>query len=457
MFFISACQEEVFQLEEPPAEEAFKVDSPVADLLLRTSLNDGSLDNIIDHSSCLTVKLPVTVFANGIELVIETSEDFVEIEKILDASDTDNDVLEILYPIIIILSDYKEKEVESDEELVELAQDCLEDGLDEDIECLDFKYPLSFSIFDIENQLADVVSVNDDMELHKFLENLDEDEFVSLNFPVTMILFDGEEVIVADNNELEELIISVSDSCDEDDDNDFDEDDVDDTELVGFLMEGVWKITDYFNIEDKTVLFEEYLFKYKIEDYLLVSHGDVIIDGEWKTNGDDGVLELELEFDSNASLELISEDWKVIEYGANIIKLKYEGEVDESPHFLNFERVETDQNIYTVSDFIVLGKWLVANFQSNNENMTAQFAGFTMDFTELGEIYVTDGVTETAGKWEESFDVDKHTFALDFDSSTIFKELSNDWIVVELTESRIHLKDGSEFDQPDILVFERIE
>ena len=53
---LSACQEPIIEINEPPAEEAFTKTSSVAAFMLRTSLQDGSEDNIIDRASCIKVE-----------------------------------------------------------------------------------------------------------------------------------------------------------------------------------------------------------------------------------------------------------------------------------------------------------------------------------------------------------------------------------------------------------------
>ncbi len=94
-----SCRQEESEFIEGPQEETLKANSSVASLLSRTAMKDGSSDNIIDNASCLTVQLPVTIIANGIEIVVDDEEDFDVIEEIFDALEDDEDILEILFPI----------------------------------------------------------------------------------------------------------------------------------------------------------------------------------------------------------------------------------------------------------------------------------------------------------------------------------------------------------------------
>ena len=49
---------------DPPVEKTLIADSNTANLMGRTSLNDGSFDNIIDNASCFNIQLPLTATVN---------------------------------------------------------------------------------------------------------------------------------------------------------------------------------------------------------------------------------------------------------------------------------------------------------------------------------------------------------------------------------------------------------
>jgi hypothetical protein len=200
--------------------------STVANLMDNTSLNDGSTDNIIDNANCFTVKLPVTVIANNIQVIVNTEADYAAVETIFDASDVDTDTLEIIFPITIILSNFKEEIVTNQSEFENFRSTCNgENEFDDDIECLDFNYPITGSIFDTVTNQTNTFTINSDKELHTFLEDLDNDDVVSINFPITVILFDGTVVNIADLDQLETIIDNAKDDCDEDDDFDYNDDD----------------------------------------------------------------------------------------------------------------------------------------------------------------------------------------------------------------------------------------
>jgi len=332
---IASCQQEVTEIIEPTDNNAFNTNSSISDLAQRTSTNDGSADNIIDGASCVELVLPVTVKANGVEITVNSEEDFSEIEKILDRFEDDDDKVEIMFPIKIILPDYTEISINDEDELEDYTEDCVDDGSDDDIECVDFKYPLEISIYNAENQVSDVLTINSDRQLYDFIDDLDDDEIASFNFPITIILSDGSEMNIKNHDELEDALESAIDDCDEDDDNDYNDDDVDDSDLIDVLLDGEWVISYFYDEEDETDVFEGYVFTFYESGEVKAKKGDEVVDGEWQSDGDDGSLELDLDFDDDSLLDDLDDDWDVIEYNENQIDLS---EDDSSSERLVFKK-----------------------------------------------------------------------------------------------------------------------
>ncbi|MGK7390516.1 MAG: hypothetical protein ACNS60_09195 [Candidatus Cyclobacteriaceae bacterium M2_1C_046] len=318
----SSCQEEIVEIQEPPKDEAFTANSSVAALAQRVSLNDGSEDNIINGASCISFALPITVVVNGQEIIIESEEDYSKVEKILDRYEDDEDSLEVVFPVTVILPDYTKIIIYNEDDLEDYIEDCAEGGEDEDIECVDFQYPLEFTLYDPQNQITDAVIINNDEELFKFLEEIEDDVYISLKFPVTLILADGSEINAYDNDELEDIIEDSQDDCDEDDDNDFDDDDVDTSEFKGFLFAGSWKITNFFDVTDQTEIFRGWRFSFNQDNTVIATNTAENLIGEWESYGDSGVLEIDLDFDSEDPVNELDQEWVVIKYSDTRIELE---------------------------------------------------------------------------------------------------------------------------------------
>jgi hypothetical protein len=332
---MGGCQEEITEIIEPSEQDAFNASSTVADLINRTSLNDGSEDNIVDGSSCTQLALPITVQVNGLELTLDSKEDFNTVEHIIDQFDDDDDIIKILFPITVILADHSELKLNNEDDFEDLVDQCTEDGSDDDIECVDFKFPLEISVYDSENQISDVITIDNDKEMHDFIDELDEEDVAGFVFPITVVLSDGTEMQVSDNDALEDILENAINDCDEDDDNDHNDDDVDNTELKNVLMDGQWEISYFFDEEDETDDYSGYTFTFLDGGVAKAQKGDMITNGSWYANGDDGTLELQLDFGSSSPLDELEDDWDVIKYDENQIDL---GDDDSSSESLIFKK-----------------------------------------------------------------------------------------------------------------------
>ncbi len=326
LLLLTSCQDEVVDITPPNEAEALVANSNLTALVSATSKRDGSKDNIIDKASCLSVELPVTVVVNNLEIIIDSEEDFKTIEAIFDEFEDDDDRLEIIFPITIITEEHEEIVIENKAHLEELIAICKgENEEDDDIECIDFKYPISFSVYDANFQVIDVVSIENDFQLHRFIHRvINAEVLASLNFPVTMVLADGNEVTVHNNLELEQAIVDAKDTCDEDDDNDYGDDDFTKERLDNLLVTCPWVVHDFDrneeNLDDK---YREYIVVFRENNVVKVRarNGDVLT-GTWTTRVTDRGAMIKLEFDTLVDFTL---EWFVYDLEAGRIKLYQAG------------------------------------------------------------------------------------------------------------------------------------
>ena len=193
LFIFSGCQEESEEITPPPSEKVIMANSAIAGYIRSIALNDGSPDNILDNASCTVLVFPLTVVVNGQEIQVSSADDLATVEGILDESGNDHDTLSIIFPVIVTLPDHTELVINNAEEFEYIAEECTEGGHDDDIECVDFKYPLSLSVYDAQNQVSRVITVNNDEELFAFFDGLEEGHFAGFKFPVAVIVTGGEE------------------------------------------------------------------------------------------------------------------------------------------------------------------------------------------------------------------------------------------------------------------------
>ncbi|MEZ4796199.1 MAG: hypothetical protein R2785_03415 [Flavobacteriaceae bacterium] len=287
----TSCRTEEMELIQSPPEDTLVPDSVVASLMSQTTLNDGSNDNIIDNANCFNIQLPVTVIVNGIEIVVNSEDDYDDIEDIFDEFDDDSDTLEITFPITIILSDFTEIVINNYTEFYSYVNGCNgENESDDDIECLDFVYPISASVYNSNNEIILTITFNNDYELHEFIEDFDESDIVSINFPITVVLLDGTEIVIDSLTELQDIIELYDDYCDEDDDYDYNDDDCNDcdTNQLETILTGCsdWYVDKLErNGNDYDDVYDGYLFNFFNDGTLSVSWGMTTVYGTWEASG----------------------------------------------------------------------------------------------------------------------------------------------------------------------------
>ncbi|MBT8260254.1 MAG: hypothetical protein KJN82_02990, partial [Bacteroidia bacterium] len=291
----TSCQNEFLEESSQNQEDTLVPNSALTSVMRSASANDGAIDNILDETSCFSVNLPVTIIVNDITITINSLEDLEIIEELYDEFEDDEDSLEFLFPITIILNDYDEIVLESEDDLEAFIEDCTENTSNDDvIECVDFVYPITVSLYDTSFQVIDNVTFNNDNELYDFLEELEDDDnnqviIASLNFPVTLIYADGSTIEVNSNIELQAAIDAAEEDCYDDD-----EDSCDNDEIAANLQECYWEIEayngddnyqeiDFMFMEDGTVkiLTENDFYEYGTWSMSLSSDNttEIVIDG----------------------------------------------------------------------------------------------------------------------------------------------------------------------------------
>ncbi|TXG39334.1 hypothetical protein [Seonamhaeicola maritimus] len=239
LLILMSCRREEMEFIQAPEEERLSKNSAIASSMKMIAINDGSDDNILDYSNCFNVKLPIEVTANGEIIDVKTKEDYKIVEYIFDDSDDDTDVLDITFPVTITLEDFREVIISNAEELASYSQNCNgENEFDDDIECIDFNYPILVSLFNPDRETFGVIKLDSDEGLYQFIDNLHDSDYMTLNFPITTTLFDNSTLNINSLNELEDAINTFSNACDEDDDYNFNDDDCDDcdTEMLASIL-----------------------------------------------------------------------------------------------------------------------------------------------------------------------------------------------------------------------------
>ncbi|WP_405399087.1 hypothetical protein [Maribacter sp. Asnod2-G09] len=392
----TACQDEIEEINNGEEPTAITANSATADLIQRTSSNDGSCDNIVDGTSCFQINFPYTVKVNGITLTIESEDDIEQIEEIFDSIDDDENLLDIIFPVTITAGDFSEFTINGLDELRSLAADCKEGGEDDDIECIDFVYPMTMFTFNVNLEQTSTVEVTSDRELRLFFKDLGDDNLISFDFPVTLKLSDETTIVVESNQELAIAIENAKDDCDEDDDDDYNDDDFDQDELNEELIECVWFVTEFKRDNvDQTPQYVNYILNFKEDGTVSTGfNGATVVEGTWTTTvGDDGA-KLTMEFENSTDFNL---EWNVYDLGDDKIKL-YNGDGNRivMKQFCDedLEEVTAESISETLSDCA----WIIKRLKNNGDQIDGLF-GAELEFQVEGVLILTNDAEVSEGTW----------------------------------------------------------
>ena len=431
LFSFTACQDEVSDIINPNEQEAIASNSTLATLMGRTTANFGGADNILDGSSCFSVELPVTIVVSDITIIIETEDDLEQLEDLFEDLIDDEDFLDFVFPITIIFSDYSELVIENEDELESFINECNDDE-DDSIECVDFVYPISFSVFNSEFNLIDTVIIQNDEALYAFLDDLEDDEnalIVSLNYPVTLEYANGETIEVTNNQELANAIEAAGDDCEDEDDECFEE------EVALNLVECPWEVFLYTN-DDLENLDGPYIFNFS-------ENGSVIIDGinqdpqttTWELSETDNGLELNI-----ASFYYYEEqfgNWLVVECDDDDLEFVHLT-VDGTGLFFDQEcEDDLDCSITDISGILQECPW---DFTDG----TGNFDNHQMVFNDNGDLQITEEMATSAigGAW--SLSATDSGLVLTFSELTAFQDsLGGDWLIVECDDDELTIMRGN--------------
>lgn len=406
--------------------ETNNLDAELISLLVQMATNDGSFDNIVDGASCLEVNFPYRIEIDSFEYEIKSEEDFDLIEAKFDALEDDNDVLSFIYPITITIDDHSEVVIDSLEELNKRIEACVEGGSDDDIECIDVIFPVTFFTFNITQEQTNSVIVSDDSELRRFLTGLTDEDVVSVSYPVDFELYDESRVTVNSFNQLKLTILDAAYACDEDDDSNYNDDDFTEEGLKDILTSCSWYIEKVVQNDVYAESYDNVLINFTDDGKLYFENlsGDSFL-GNWGTgNSNDGSI-IDLQFDE---LDNLNGAWIASEI--NPFKIKFTNAKGDkiilnSSCNPDFELCNTDYIIDTLSSC----RWMIIN------DSGSIYEDLSIDFSNMNiQAYSPNGEAQDQGNWR----LDENVLIFNNLSSALANYLG-EWTIEECSADRLQL------------------
>lgn len=408
---------------------------------------------LIEESDVVSIEFPISVIlADGSTIVIESLEELeAVIEEAEDACDEDDDY------------DYDDDDCEdcTNDDLVELLTGCspwFVDKLErDDMDLEDLYDGYDFSFF----ESGEVLVETDSDEFFGSWASSGSGEAITVEIDIPDLPdFNANWILHEIDDEPGEFKVDLRLGDDRlrfesDCEGDGGGDDPEAAALAAALTDGVWYVNNYFDDIDRTDLFCDYAFEFGADGSADAANGDGVTPGEWEIIVDDEGLALFLNFGDSAPLEEIFNDWEVVEFDENIIRLRDISGGDGSEDILVFGREPVDCEEAVLEDTLIEGTWIVALYVDDPDNETATYAGYEIDFREDGTLLAESDTDLVDGTWEV-IGADS-VLVLNFGGDIPFDELEDDWDVFSVEPMRVEVRDVSGGDgTTDILVFERL-
>ncbi|MEZ4858935.1 MAG: hypothetical protein R2781_09010 [Flavobacteriaceae bacterium] len=442
MLLLGSCQKEDKEfIDETNNEETFTASSNLTTLLRSASQSNGTLDNIIDGSDCMSVVFPIQVFANGQKLVLESINDIQLIETIFNQFPSDTDTLEIVFPIQVILEDFTTVNVANANEFASLVSNCTNSVIDT-YACVDFVYPITCFVYNNNNEQTGTITLNSANEWFEYLFYLEEGIYIAIDYPMSLIV-NGQTVVVNSNVELTNAISQAD--CSNNGGNN-----TNPTDFENFLTTGVWYVTYFFDDYDETSDFASYEFSFDVDGSAAATNTSGSNPGTWDYYEDSGVAKVDLFFGTTSPLDEIDEDWEILEATNDIIRLKHISGGDGSTDFLTYERTPYTGgggNTNTFIENLVTGSWFVNLLDDDGNDETCDYVAYEFVYNLNGTVTATSTSNTKNGYWmvtsSSSGDLDLVlNFEIDNEDDP-FDDLNDDWDVTNYNSTIIELVDVS--------------
>jgi hypothetical protein len=109
-----------------------------------------------------------------------------------------------------------------------------------------------------------------------------------------------------------------------------------------------------------------------------------------------------------------------------------------------------------IPDAVQQGTWRVTLLSDSDADETYHFTDYAFTFDTTGIVIATKDSSSVHGTWRVVKDDHYDELIIDFGSTVPFKELNDDWTIIEKTDVKIRLEDISGGNEPnDYLTFEK--
>ena len=324
--FLLSCQSEMDEQDYNTQGTVTNV-SPLISNLQRVAMVKTVHDNVIDGSTYCTIKLPYTVVVNNERIAVNTTADYQKVVDNINANSNDNDIVKIDFPVTMIYYNYYEKNIPDEADFNSLIDywNRYPDLLSK-INGLNIIYPITINIYNSSNQVGSSVSIISDEAFFNFIKNLNDSQYISLNYPISIVNYNNQTSSITSNLDFENAIKYAIDYCPENN--------IVSLDFVETITKGSWGIPYFFDDSEKTASFSGYSFVFKSDQSVVATNGAISETGQWESKVQNGVRELKIDFNTEL-LSKLNNNWKLFEFNNSQIRLR---DVSNTTNYLYFEK-----------------------------------------------------------------------------------------------------------------------
>lgn len=326
LFLLFSCQSEIDE-QDNNSQGTITTVSPLTTYLQRVAMVRTVQDNMIDGSSYCTIKLPYTVTVNNEQIAINATADYQKVLDNINASNYDDDIVKIDFPVTMVYYNYIEKLIPNQSDFDSLIDYWnLYPDLLSKINGLNINYPITINIYNSASQIASSQSIVSDQAFFNFIKNLNESQYISLKYPITIADYNDQTKSISNNLEFENAIKYAIDYCPENN--------LVTLDFAATITKGSWEIPYFFDGTVKTSNYSGYTFVFKNDKTVVATKGAVSETGQWESTVQNNVRELQLNF-STELLGKLNLKWKLFEFNNSQIRLR---DISTTTNYLYFQK-----------------------------------------------------------------------------------------------------------------------
>jgi hypothetical protein len=111
--------------------------------------------------------------------------------------------------------------------------------------------------------------------------------------------------------------------------------------LGSALESNTWKVTYFFDTEDESHHFTDYVFTFNDDQTVAAARGTDAVNGTWSVStSSNGTLKLILDFGVTEPFEDLNDDWDVVLFSNELVQLQDAGGGSAETDFLTLEKIQ---------------------------------------------------------------------------------------------------------------------